>query len=1592
MANQKVKVLSGLRWNMAVLLLPWISLVAASGAHAQAPIVPAQDGLNTQVIQQGDRSLIQGGQLSGDQTNLFHGFSRFNVPTGHTADFQASPQLRNILGRISGGEPSFIDGTIQVSGGTPNLFLLNPAGAVFGPNSQLNVPASFHFSTANQVQFGSEFGLNIFGVGDSSGAVISALSGDPTGFFFDDPASLVNFGILAVMPGADLTLIGGTVLNVGTLAAPGGTVTLAAVEGGFVSVGTADGVLSLELQSEAIAPTGNIDGSFSPLRLPELLTGSNFATAAGVAINGETGAVTLGRTIVTAEGGTAIASGSLDASSPAGNGGTVNVLGDRVAVAAGNITATGANVGGLVQVGGGFQGNGAVWNAQNTSVDPLSVIDVSATEFGDGGTGIAWADGNTWFEGTAIATGGPLGGNGGLIETSGLAFLDASAATIDASAPFGQPGTWLLDPPDLAVVAGGPGPGVDLGSTGTNPIEYSPNAAPIIGTSQITDGTIEQNLNAGTSVTLTATEDITVQAPIDASPTGNTTLRLEAGSDITVSQNITFSAMDNAVELVAGGNININADIVADMTGTVDVQAETTGASATVALLTGRNLDTNGGDVTLASTMGGVELQTISSISTNGGEFSVNADVDFSMVGASVNTAGGGVEVLTRSGIVVSASTLQAGVGNVVLNGDRDNAGGGQVLMESASLVQTTTGTIDIDGEGLAGGGTQGAGVTVDASTVRAGTGQITIDGTGGPNFTGTATGVELLGGAVVEGGGAIAITGTGDTSGSDTASTNLGVSIDGNSQVTATGTGLTTIQGTAGTIATDTHVGRGVFIGSGSTVSVGDGGLTVTGEGTGTGANFGHGMLVDGAITATGNGNVTLTGLGAMTAGNNNHGVFMGLGTVQVVSGAALLTGTARGTGTNNSGVVLVAVTGGTVPTVQATGTGSVTLEGQRGNGNSDNNDVFMGGLAAVQGGTLTLRSLNAVPTTPTADGNDGVVVTGQFGLVRSGGGAIAITGSAAPGMDGNRGIAIENSAGANTGISAQNGGTVTLTGTSAGTGMNNIGVEIGGNVTTNNGTTVTVVGSSTAAPVGTFSVDGVLSLPTAAIASAAGTGSFTFTGTGSSAGVKLQSSVSTVNGDITITGTGGEDGIRIENTVETTGAGSLRATGTATGPNGNGISIDNGVGDYARATGTGGAIFDATGTGTGLDFDVALAGASTNAAANAAANTGLFSLTTARNLDFPSDRTFTGNVFLRSRTGNVTLQDLISTQGSLAVVSDQGNITYDDLNAATTIDLTATQGFITGTSILAGGNTQVRANGEVVVTGTIVSGGYDARSESDRFQSTTVMGPGPISIFANLDLVVGNITNPGNSIRIESATGQITAGDLSTTAATGGAITVMAQTQITSGFLNSRGTVGAGGNVFVDPTGDVIIPWIDASGSGGSTGGTIFVETTAGDLRFTGLVPNVGCAGSSVCTTSGSRVDLRHGGATAGGAPTFETGDPSVNGSAGTLTNGVNTIPTGLSLLSTPATSFVDGGVSVTPGEILTTTTPLPPPPVITTPPEETPDPTLETPTTDPVPETHPVKETPQERKTTTVEKKKKEREAKKVKKKEREGEGGG
>ena len=58
----------------------------------------------------------------------------------------------------------------------------------------------------------------------------------------------MNAGNLSVNPGQSIALVGGTVVNTGTIAAPGGDITIAAIPGGkMVRIGQAGTVLSFDL-------------------------------------------------------------------------------------------------------------------------------------------------------------------------------------------------------------------------------------------------------------------------------------------------------------------------------------------------------------------------------------------------------------------------------------------------------------------------------------------------------------------------------------------------------------------------------------------------------------------------------------------------------------------------------------------------------------------------------------------------------------------------------------------------------------------------------------------------------------------------------------------------------------------------------------------------------------------------------------------------------------------------------------------------------------------------------------------------------------------------------------------------------------------------------------------------------------------------------------------------------------------------------------------------------------------------------------------------------------------------------------------------
>jgi filamentous hemagglutinin family protein len=157
---------------------------------ARSQITP--NGVGTVVNPQGNQINITGGTQAGG--NLFHSFRDFNLNSSQVANFLSNPQIQSILARVNGGNPSLINGLLQVTGGNSNLFLMNPAGIVFGQGASLNVTASFTATTANQVGFGNNL-FNAFG--DNN---FSALIGNPDSFLFttNQAGSVVNAGNLAV--------------------------------------------------------------------------------------------------------------------------------------------------------------------------------------------------------------------------------------------------------------------------------------------------------------------------------------------------------------------------------------------------------------------------------------------------------------------------------------------------------------------------------------------------------------------------------------------------------------------------------------------------------------------------------------------------------------------------------------------------------------------------------------------------------------------------------------------------------------------------------------------------------------------------------------------------------------------------------------------------------------------------------------------------------------------------------------------------------------------------------------------------------------------------------------------------------------------------------------------------------------------------------------------------------------------------------------------------------------------------------------------------------------------------------------------------
>ena len=154
--------------------------------------------------------------------NLFHSFQNFNLNSLESTTFSGPNNIQNVISRVTGGNPSNIDGVIRSTIPNSDMYFLNPYGIMFGPNAELDVQGSFHASTADNLTLGTN---GQFAIRQPEKSLLTVASPSSFGFLTDTPAAItLQDSILSVAEGNTLSLIGGDLNMNGELLAINGVI------------------------------------------------------------------------------------------------------------------------------------------------------------------------------------------------------------------------------------------------------------------------------------------------------------------------------------------------------------------------------------------------------------------------------------------------------------------------------------------------------------------------------------------------------------------------------------------------------------------------------------------------------------------------------------------------------------------------------------------------------------------------------------------------------------------------------------------------------------------------------------------------------------------------------------------------------------------------------------------------------------------------------------------------------------------------------------------------------------------------------------------------------------------------------------------------------------------------------------------------------------------------------------------------------------------------------------------------------------------------------------------------------------------------
>ncbi|MBP9722487.1 MAG: filamentous hemagglutinin N-terminal domain-containing protein [Gammaproteobacteria bacterium] len=451
MKQEKLSITSYLK----VIICFWLLVVILTGISMESKALPqggvVTDGSATIVTNPSTPNYMQINQSS---NSAVLNWQSFNINSNEHTHFQQPNSSSVAINRINAANgPSNIFGKLTANG---NIFLLNPAGVLFGIGSEVNVGGILASTSDLNIDKYRKYGaielmpntsyngqilnqgnINVRDAGfaafvapnvENKGTINARLghvqlsSGE---YFTVDlyGDNLINFKI----PEADLNpaFKNYSVNQNGALYADGGSITLSAADAGNI-----------------VSSVVNFDG---------IARADTISNQAGrISLNNAKGLVSIGsNSNISAQG--------LD---PNTSGGLVKVSGQDITLAQNSlINVSGTSKGGDVNIGGNYQGklvDPNDYNAKTVTMEKDATILADATsgnnsENSKGGNIVLWSDDTTNVNGKLSAKDSNTGtdkGKGGSIETSGKINLNIGP---DTNVTAGNKGTWLLDPTNITI-------------------------------------------------------------------------------------------------------------------------------------------------------------------------------------------------------------------------------------------------------------------------------------------------------------------------------------------------------------------------------------------------------------------------------------------------------------------------------------------------------------------------------------------------------------------------------------------------------------------------------------------------------------------------------------------------------------------------------------------------------------------------------------------------------------------------------------------------------------------------------------------------------------------------------------------------------------------------------------------------------------------------------------------------------------------------------------------------------------------------------------------------------------------------------------